>query len=71
MAPEVVGGVGESGGKGAAVICKKLGTTSVQIRERRNGLAVPKRHQVKHLEFCFSEFGTSGSEVQILSPRPF
>ena len=42
---------------------KELGTTSVQLRERKNGLAVPKRHQAKHLDFCSSEFGTRGSEV--------
>ena len=47
-----------------------LGTTSVQLRERKNGLLIPKRHQTKHLEFVLSQFGTRGSEVQILSPRP-
>ena len=31
---------------------------------------IPKRHQIKHLEFVISWFGTRGSEVQILSPRP-
>jgi hypothetical protein len=47
-----------------------LGTTSVQLRERKNGLLTPKRHQTKHLEFMQRWFGTRGSEVQILSPRP-
>jgi hypothetical protein len=32
---------------------------------------VPKRHQMKHLDFDLLWFGTRGSEVQILSPRPF
>jgi hypothetical protein len=35
----------------------KLGTTSVQPRERKNGFLVPKRHQLKHLEFCDSVVG--------------
>ncbi len=47
-----------------------LGTTSVQLSERKNGFLTPKRHQIKHLEFVISWFGTRGSEVQILSPRP-
>ncbi len=29
----------------------KLGTTSVQLSERKSGSLVPKRHQMKHLEF--------------------
>ena len=28
-----------------------FGTTSVQLRERKNGLLAPKRHQMKHLDF--------------------
>jgi hypothetical protein len=44
----------------------KIGTTE---REKRSRLP-PKRHQIKHLEFVASWFGTRGSEVQILSPRP-
>jgi hypothetical protein len=28
-----------------------LGTTSVQLSERKAGLLTPKRHQLKHLEF--------------------
>jgi hypothetical protein len=28
-----------------------LGTTSVQLSERKGGLLTPKRHQLKHLEF--------------------
>jgi len=47
-----------------------FGTTSVQLSERKNGFLTPKRHQIKHLEFVISWFGTRGSEVQILSPRP-
>jgi hypothetical protein len=38
-------------------------------REKKRRTA-PKRHQIKHLEFVLSYFGTRGSEVQILSPRP-
>jgi hypothetical protein len=30
-------------------------------------MLLPKRHQIKHLEFVISWFGTRGSEVQILS----
>ena len=29
----------------------EFGTTSVQLRERKNGLLVPKRHKMKHLDF--------------------
>jgi hypothetical protein len=47
-----------------------FGTTSVQLSERKNSFLVPKRHQMKHLEFLILLFGTRGSEVQILSPRP-
>src|SRR5580658_203497 len=47
-----------------------FGTTSVQLSERKGGLLTPKRHQIKHLEFVIAWFGTRGSEVQILSPRP-
>jgi hypothetical protein len=47
-----------------------FGTTSVQLSERKNGFLTPKRHQIKHLEFVIAWFGTRGSEVQILSPRP-
>jgi len=35
------------------------------------GFLAPKRHQMKHLDFDLLIFGTRGSEVQILSPRPF
>jgi hypothetical protein len=28
-----------------------LGTASVQLRERKKGAPVPKRHQMKHLKF--------------------
>jgi len=31
-----------------------LGTTSVQLSERKNGFLTPKRHQIKHLEFVIS-----------------
>jgi hypothetical protein len=43
----------------------------VQLRKRKNGALVPKRQEVKHLELRDAWFGTMGSEVQILSPRPF
>ena len=29
----------------------ELGTNSVQLRERKNGFLVPKRHWMKHLDF--------------------
>ena len=29
----------------------ELGTSSVQLRERKSGELVPKRHQIKHLDF--------------------
>ena len=29
----------------------EFGTNSVQLRERKNGPLVPKRHQMKHLDF--------------------
>jgi hypothetical protein len=35
-----------------------------------NRVLVPKRHQIKHLEFLLPWFGTRRSKVQILSPRP-
>ena len=41
------------------------------LSERKSGRLLPKRHQIKHLEFVVSWFGTRGSGVQILSPRPF
>src|SRR6516225_981634 len=47
-----------------------FGTTSVQLRERKNGLPAPKRHQMKHLDFLIAFFGTRRSVVQIHSPRP-
>jgi hypothetical protein len=50
--------------------CQNLGTSSVQLHKRKNGLFVPTRLQKKHLELLLSEFWTRGSEVQILSPRP-
>ena len=31
--------------------CQILGTTSVQLCERKNGVVLPKRHQMKHLDF--------------------
>jgi hypothetical protein len=31
-----------------------LGTSSVQLSERKGGLPIPKRHQTKHLEFVLS-----------------
>ena len=29
----------------------EVGTNSVQLRERKNGFLVPKRHWMKHLDF--------------------
>jgi hypothetical protein len=31
-----------------------FGTTSVQLSERKRGTLLPKRHQIKHLEFVIS-----------------
>jgi hypothetical protein len=31
-----------------------FGTTSVQLSERKRGTPLPKRHQIKHLEFVIS-----------------
>ena len=47
-----------------------FGTRSVQLSATKSGRLLPKRHQIKHLGFVVSWFGTRGSEVQILSPRP-
>ncbi len=43
----------------------EFGTTEVHLRERKTGFSVPKRHQMKHLDFYLLFFGTRGSEVQI------
>ena len=37
---------------------------------RKNGILVPKRHQMEYLDFLILWLGTRGLEVQILSPRP-
>src|SRR5215470_11936859 len=42
------------------VECHGFGTTWVQLRERKSGFLVPKRHQMKHLGFCILLFGTKG-----------
>jgi hypothetical protein len=47
-----------------------FGTRSVRLSERKSSRLLPKRHQIKHLKFVVSWFGTRRSEVQILSPRP-
>jgi hypothetical protein len=33
---------------------------SIQLRERKNGILVPKRHQMKHLDFLIVWFGNQG-----------
>jgi hypothetical protein len=33
---------------------------SIQLRERKNGILVPKRHQMKHLDFLILWFGNQG-----------
>jgi len=50
---------------------RPLGTSSGQLRERKNSFLVPKRHQMKHLEVWILLSGTRGSLVLIQSPRPF
>ncbi len=44
---------------------RTLGTTSVQLSERKNGFLTPKRHQIKHLEFVIPWFGTRESKIHI------
>ena len=44
----------------------KFGTT----KREKNGTLFPKRHQIKHLEFVRSWFGTMGSKVQISNFSP-
>jgi hypothetical protein len=39
-----------------------FGTTSVQLSERKTSMLLPKRHQIKHLKFVISWFGTRGSD---------
>ena len=42
------------GGKQHSSVCSgwmEFGTNSVQLRERKNGFLVPKRHWMKHLDF--------------------
>jgi hypothetical protein len=48
-----------------------FGTTSVQLRERRKGFLAPKRTPDEALGFLNSFVRDRGSEVQILSPRPY
>jgi hypothetical protein len=42
----------------------EFGTTSVQLRERKNGLLVPKRHKMKHLDFLILLLESRRSVVQ-------
>ena len=41
----------EDSGPVARSSCQILGTTSVQLRERKNSALAPQRHQLKHLKF--------------------
>jgi len=43
------------------------GIRSVQLSERKRGMLLPKRHQIKHLDFVLPSFGTRPSEAKILS----
>jgi hypothetical protein len=48
-----------------------FGTTSVQLSERKSSRLLPKRHQIKHLEFVVCWFGTRGGGSNPLSPTIF
>jgi hypothetical protein len=50
---------------------KFFGTTSVQLRERKNGFLAPKRHQVKHLDFSILLFGTRGRRFKSSLPDQY
>ena len=46
----------------------EFGTNSVQLRERKNGFLVPKRHRMKHLDFLSFLLESRRSAVQNHSP---
>ena len=48
----------------------EFGTNSVQLRERKNGFLVPKRHRMKHLDYLSFLLESRRSVVQNHSPRP-
>jgi len=48
-----------------------FGTTRYNWGEKKNGFLAPKRRQMKHLDCVLLLVLARGSEVQILSPRPF
>ena len=48
----------------------EFGTTSGQLRERKNGFLAPKRHQMKHLDFLILLLESRRSAAQTHSPRP-
>jgi len=57
-------------GNDTALCALGSGTTSVHLRERKNGPLVPKRHKMKHLDFLIlllesrlSKFESGGHEV--------
>jgi len=49
----------------------EFGTTTLQVSEKKSGFLAPKRHRMKHLDFDLLLVRDQGSELQILSPRPF
>ena len=48
-----------------------FGTTRYNWGEKKNGFLAPKRRQMKHLDCVLLLVLARGSEVQILSPRPY
>jgi hypothetical protein len=52
--PQVDAWDGSAGPMPASLLIGFLGTTSVQLSERKRGTPLPKRHQIKHLEFVIS-----------------
>jgi hypothetical protein len=47
----------------------EFGTNSVQLRERKNGFLVPKRHCMKHLDFLSFLLESRRSVFQKHSPK--
>ena len=60
----------KGGKQHSTVVLWEFGTNSVQLRERKNGPLVPKRHQMKHLDFLILLLESRRSAVQNHSPLP-
>ena len=48
----------------------EFGTNSVQLRERKNGFLIPKRHRMKHLDFLSFLLESRRSVIQNHLHRP-